>query len=149
MMDMFDLTNFGSRKKAGRKGIFAGLPNIVKAILRLVLFTIVLIIGIRCKAIAAIILWVILIALQIFMLVKDIKKKHSEKEQEATISEKEFMEQIEKEFSDNSVKENNEKLQNRFNNPVYNEEDATEFEEYDLSEANNENPVIYSDSEGF
>lgn len=151
MMDMFDLTNFGKRNSGSRPR--RKIPYPVGAIFRMVCFVLVFIFGIRAKSIVACLLWLTLFVWQLIMLIQYFRKKKQEnqKEYEKTVSEDDFMKQLDEQFADAEaeIKSDNKKLQNRFNNSEYNEEDATEFEEYDLSEANNENPVIYSDSEGF
>ena len=148
---MFDLTNLGKRKSSNEPYKKRRIPEVVSGFLRIFFFLIAIILGIKVKKIAPCVLFGILTVWQIIMIIQYFKKRKKEKQEENGLSEEDFMKQIDEQFGEANaeIKSENVKLQNRFNNPVYNEEDATEFEEYDLSEANNENPVIYSDSEGF
>ena len=114
------------------------LPDIPKDILRLILFlgVFVLMFMFGIVSISNIILWSLLTGIQIILLVFHIKKKYkaNKKEAEETLSEEEFLKQLNgfSEEKSSQIRENNLKLQETSEEKEYN--DNREFEEYDLSE---------------
>lgn len=114
------------------------LPDIPKDILRLLLFlgVFVLMFMFGIVSISNIILWSLLTGIQIFLLIVHIRKKYKseKKEAEETLSEEEFLKQLNQSSEEKSsqIRESNLKLQETSEEKEYN--DNIEFEEYDLSE---------------
>lgn len=128
------------------------LPDIPKDILRLLLFlgVFILMFAFGIVSISNIILWSLLTGIQIFLLVLHIKKKckANKKEAEETLSEEDFLKQLNQPSEEKSsqIRENNSKLQDNFEENEYN--DNKEFEEYDLSEELDKIPVYSSGEDG-